>query len=186
MKKEKLILCDCDEVLSDCVNPLLDIVFQLTGERYKKDDMTKWDVLESIRRPDLSAAFHALCSKPGFCESFPILPGAQEGFEMIDALGTVIIVTSPMSVPSWTYERTRWLDKHFSIPKNRIIHTVGKEFIAGDCLIDDKVDNLIKWKKRHPTSLAILWEAPYNRMDQSPLFVKASTWNEVVDAINSL
>ncbi len=181
-----MILCDSDEVLSDCCNPILDVVFELTGIRYKKEDLTKWDILESIQRPDLSHAVQAACSRPGFVEGFELLPEAQEGIRRLSELGTVVIVTSPMSVPNWTYERTRWLERHFDIPRTRVIHTTGKEFVAGCCLIDDKPDNLFKWKRRNPRGAPILWEAPYNRSVDSDELIKASDWDTVVEAIRKM
>ncbi len=183
---EKVILCDSDEVLSDCCNPILNVVFELTGIRYQKEDLTKWDILESIGRPDLSAAVHAACSRPGFVESFELLPEAQEGIRRLSELGLVVIVTSPMSVPNWTYERTRWLDRHFDIPRTRVVHTTGKEFVAGCCLIDDKPDNLIKWKRRNPEGVPFLWEAPYNRKTDFPGLVRASKWDDVIDVLKRM
>lgn len=183
---DRVILCDSDEVLSDCVNPILNVVHSITGIRYRKEDLTKWDILESIGRPDLSAAVHAVCGQPGFVENFEILPGAKEGIRELTKLGTVVIVTSPMSVPNWTYERTRWLEKHFDIPRTRVVHTTGKEFVAGCCLIDDKADNLFKWKRRNPDGRAFLWEAPYNRSIDSPDLVKVSRWDQVVDVLKRM
>ncbi len=185
-RADRVILCDSDEVLSDCVNPMLDVVFELTGVRFKKEDLTKWDVLESVGRPDLSAAVHAICGQPGFVESFEVLPGAKEGIERLSRLGTVVIVTSPMTAPNWTYERTRWLERHFGIPRNRIVHTVCKEFVAGDCLIDDKPDNLFKWKARNLKGKAFLWEASYNRSVQSPELIKVSQWDQVIDVLERM
>jgi 5'(3')-deoxyribonucleotidase len=165
---------------------MLDVVFRLTGVRYKKEDLTKWDVLESIGRPDLSAAVHAMCGRPGYVESFEVLPGAQEGIERLSKLGTVVIVTSPMMTPNWAYERTRWLERHFGIPRNRIVHTVCKEFVAGDCLIDDKPDNLIKWHRRNPDGVPFMWDAPYNRNVDQPGLVKASTWDQIIDVLSQM
>ncbi len=183
---DRVILCDSDEVLSDCVNPILDIVHDITGIRYKKEDLTNWDVLESIGRKDLQEQVSARCSVPGFCEGFQLLPGAQEGIRRLSELGTVVIVTSPMSVPNWAYERTRWLQKHFGIPRTRVIHTTGKEFVSGCCLIDDKADNLFRWKARNPHGKAFLWEAPYNRFVQSSGLVKVSKWDEVIDVLSRM
>lgn len=183
---DRVILCDSDEVLSDCVNPMLDVVYDLTGIRYHKEDLTDWDVLDSIGRPDLSHAVQAICGQPGFVERFKLLPGAQDGIRRLSELGTVVIVTSPMTTPNWTYERTRWLEKHFDIPRSRVVHTNGKEFVAGCCLIDDKPDNLFKWKARNPDGLAFLWEAPYNRKVESPLLIKVSNWDEVIDVLKAM
>lgn len=183
---DRVILCDSDEVLSDCVNPILDVVHSLTGIKHDKANLTKWEVLESIGRLDLKEKIDHACSQPGFVENFAVLPGAQEGIRRLSELGTVVIVTSPMTVPHWAHERTRWLLKHFDIPRSRVIHTNGKEFVAGDCLIDDKPDNLVKWKRRNSEGIPFLWEAPYNRKTEFAGMIKVSKWDDIIDVLKQM
>lgn len=187
MRKDQIYLVDCDEVLADCVNPMLDELSQLVGKRYDKDDMPDWDILGSFGHSDLWPEMKKRVARPGFCSSFPILSGAQEGMKLLEKLpGTIVILTSPMNSPFWAVERTEWIKKNFGIPAERVIQTSGKEYVAGTCLVDDKQANVLKWKKRHPRGAAILWDAPYNKEFDSPIISKQSSWEELYEELRHL
>lgn len=187
LHEDDVYLVDCDEVLVDCVNPFLDELKVLCGERYLKEDMKSWDILGSFGHGHHWPALKKRVAREGFCSSFSLLPGAKEGLGMLQELpGTVVIVTSPMKTRHWTYERTEFISDHFGIPPERVIHTSGKEYVAGKCLIDDKVDNLLKWKRRNPRSVAFLWEAPYNIHVQHEHLSPVSSWEAVVETIKKL
>lgn len=186
MNHDNVYLVDCDEVLGDCVNPMLDELHAMMGKRFDKSSMDSWDILQSFGQAHLWPELKKRVAREGFCSNFPLLPGAVEGMRRLEELpGTVVVVTSPMDTPHWAFERTMWLKKHFGLNRERIIHTSGKEYVQGTCLVDDKVDNLLRWKARNPNGIAYLWPQPYNKNYDSHLITKVSSWNELIDDLKS-
>lgn len=187
MDQSDVYLVDCDEILADCVNPMLDVVQVIEGTRYLKKDMKSWDFLASFDKSHLWPELKKYASRPGFCRSFPVLPGAQEGFKQLEQLpGTVVVVTSPLDTPNWTMERSLWLKEHFGVEKDRIIYTSAKQYIAGKCLVDDKFTNVSKWRARNQSGVGFLWEAPYNIGMTGEGIIPVSSWEHVIEEIKKL
>jgi len=186
MKKLRILL-DCDGVLSDYCSGCFDLIEQHTGDRHTHEEVTHWDVFEVLGKGHLKPRLKEEQAKPGWCQSFPVIQGAKEFVQCLHEIGEVVIVTSPMSTPTWADDRRIWLDRHFGIPKGRIISTEGKQYVDGDVLIDDSDDNCHKWLAEYPNKLALLWEAPYNRnvdVSRSDI-VRVKNAGDVIKAINN-
>lgn len=157
------VLLDVDGVLADFLTPAVVILRRLTGKPYRPEDFHTWDLFETVGS-EWEKPFFRECNRPGFAASLDPYPGAREGVLALRAVSELYIVTSPAHhSATWTYERERWLEKHFDIPPNRVVHTSAKYLCRGDLFIDDRPLNVEKWAAEHPTGKAILWDAPYNR-----------------------
>lgn len=179
--KRKRILLDCDGVLADYCTACFDLIEQHTGDRHTHDEVTHWDLFTTVGKGHLKHILKETAAKGGWCLGFPMYPGSQDAVKRLEGLGELVIVTSPMTTPFWAYERTVWLEQHFGIPKARIVHTEGKQFVKGDVLIDDADDNCVKWHKEYPDALSLLWDAPYNRdVDLTGTgVVRVTGWDDV-------
>jgi 5'(3')-deoxyribonucleotidase len=163
-----IILLDCDGVLADFSGALLDVVNKEDapeGKVFTRNDLSRWDVAGCLhlRRDRLSS----ILSREGFVVGMAPLPGAQKAVYELCVIGTVYIVTTPFhSSPTWAYERTEWLSRHFGIHAERVIHTAAKELVRGDLFVDDKPSHILSWQQSNKDGVSILWEATWNSKDR--------------------
>jgi len=184
MQPEEVLL-DVDGVLCDFIPPCLDIIYELTGQRFTNDEFDMWDVIAHLRQrlghQVMNAVAHRIKAE-GFCLSLPLLPGAQEGVEKLRSVaGRLHIVTSPWDGPHWEAERVEWLRKHFGFKRRDIIQTHSKDIIDGDIIIDDKITTLKKWVDRRPHKHAVLWHTPHNRFDADPRIQRHANWDQLIE-----
>ena len=185
MKKQRFLI-DCDGVLADFCVACFDLIERHTGDRHTMAEVHHWDVFEALGKGHLKHLLTEEIVKGGWCLGFPVCPGALAGVKALQEIGDVVIVTAPMSTPCWAYERTVWLEQHFGIQKDEIIHTSGKKYVSGDVFIDDSDDNCSKWHAEHPRATTILWDAPYNV--NAPIagtgIRRAKNWADVIALVN--
>lgn len=178
-----VVLLDCDGVLADFTGAYLDLVYEFTGERFAHADVTHFKIADaaffkdvSTRHPNLRFSIDQhITQSPTFCRNLAVLPGSQAAVERIRKTGArVYCVTSPWhSSPYWQYERTKWLSEHFGFKPSEVVSTNDKRIVAGDILVDDKLDNLTDWHH----GLPLLWDAPYN---QYPTHIaRVTDWEQV-------
>lgn len=188
MKRTRVLL-DCDGILADFCSACFDLIEHHTGDRHTHEEVTHWDLFTILGKPHLKKAMKERAGSGGWCSEFLTYAGAQDAVKELEKTCEIVIVTSPMSVPNWAYERELWLTKHFGIPKGRIVQTEGKQYVAGNILIDDADENCIKWADEYPNSVSLLWDAPYNRSvdlgNRSNLF-RVSSWEEVKEHVRLL
>lgn len=180
------VLLDCDGILADYCQACFDMIKPVTGVTHTLDQVTHWDLFDVLGYAEMLPVFRSLQEERGWCSSFPVYAGAQDAVKALQEKHEVVIVTSPMTAPTWTYERTQWLKQHFGIPKDRIIHTAGKHYVEGDVLVDDSVDHCRSWKAAHPHGMALLWDRPYNQEPPTSLVSRVSSWRDVDAHLESL
>ncbi len=173
------VLLDCDGVLGDFTSEVVrfcNLYARKTGEpEIRLEDVTDFDILECLGFSEFQDQLDQHLAATNYCARMPVLPGSQAFVEKIRTMGhEVVIVTSPYSaVPNWGTERTRWLWRHFGVHADDVILAKRKDRIAGDVLVDDKLDNLRGFRDR-----GILFDQPWNR-DNAGAF-RAKTYQDVV------
>jgi 5'(3')-deoxyribonucleotidase len=178
MLEKKRVLVDCDGVLGDFATAALDLIEERTGDRHSHEELVKWNVFKAVDKKHLEHILQDAVEHEGFCLKLRPLPGAKQLMKVLEERYEVFIVTSPFLAREWVYERTRWLEGHFNIPADRIVHTKSKEVVYGEALIDDSGKNLRTWAKAWPDKLPILYDALYNQGDTE--FQRAKDWQDVV------
>lgn len=173
-------LLDTDGVLGNFHEPCLDLINEIGGTKFTLDDLKEWDLFNALGvDKDVKAEVYRRMKEPGWCTNLPVYPGAVEGVAKLRAVADVYIVTSPMNGPTWTSERDEWLYRHFGFKTKQIIHTSAKYVCAGDALIDDKIENLVKWKSGHPKGLAIRWLVPQYKSQVYSDGPTTADWDEI-------
>ncbi len=183
------VLLDVDGVLADFVSGYLEIVRHITGRDYKPEQVTQFDIELSLGlTPDEGRACKRMLGESrGFCESLDVYPESQEGVDALQMVADVYIVTAPWnSCATWTHEREAWLKKHFGIRPDHVIHTSAKYVCAGDFLVDDKVSACLKWQREHPSSLAVIWDTPHNRLGGYDGGVRTRDWSALRRIVRQL
>lgn len=183
--RKRTILLDCDGILSDFVSPALELVYNHTGDRHYVSEIVQWDVFAAIGKKQHEHILDKAVKESAFCSNLPVMFGAQEAVESLRQLGEVYIVTSPYHAPSWVYERTLWLEKHFGFTRKQIVNTPAKHLVMGDVLVDDSEKNLKDWKETNPDGLAILWDSPWNRHVDHVGVRRLYDWDSVVETIKA-
>lgn len=182
----KRVLLDCDGVLSDFLTRALEVLGAAESVTYTAKQVTDFNICEALGIPHRWETLREACGSVGFVEGLDVIPGSVEAVNKIRENAEVFVVTSPMSVPNWAYERSIWLEKKFDFKKSHIVQTEAKHVIEGDYLVDDKVENVVSWAQSHPNGLGIIFDAPYNRsyIPVCTNISRAFGWADVVTLVN--
>ena len=158
------VLVDCDGVLADLVGPWLDVLDEVHGIRASYDEVTDFEFGRCVCTPEQAEAVWAhIDATPGWGLRLPALPHVAAGLRHLRSWANrVVCVTSPHVSGSWVVDRYRWLFQR-GFHRRDIVLASDKSLVAGDALIDDKVDNLREWVKAWPYGEAVTIEHPYNR-----------------------
>jgi len=176
MKKLR-ILIDCDGVLSNYVQEVIKFINRETSTIISMEDITAWDPFEQHGFQHLKEKFENEYFVPGSCLNMDPFPHAKESVPKLKQFGEILIVTAPeLTVPTWDYERRKWLQNHFDIHHSHVIFASAKHAVQGDIFIDDRPDNVENWQLHHHGK-ALLWDAPYNR--DNKFLHRISSWQEV-------
>lgn len=161
-----IVLLDCDGVMADFVTAALDVVHDLTGERYPTEAVTTWEIFESIGDRALAERCYGAMNAPGFClERIRPYPGAAEAVGALREVADVFVVTAPFRTAHWIHERTTWLERHLGFAASQVIFARHKHVVRGDVFVDDKPDHVRAWDRgrRGCDGRGFLWDQIYNR-----------------------
>jgi 5'(3')-deoxyribonucleotidase len=170
------VLCDVDGVLAQWKTVfkyhLSQVDFHIDGINWVSPDLP----LTTAQR---SYAWHKMYERDVALNLDPF-PNAIKGLKRIMEIADVYFVTAQVEKsPTWCYDRTNWLIKHFGEEQgNKIILTHHKEICSGDVLIDDKEYNIKAWKEEHPDGLAVLWDHPHN-WGQDTVGIRCKEWSDL-------
>jgi 5'(3')-deoxyribonucleotidase len=154
---------------------------------FRHDQVTDFNICDALGVPGMWPVLRDACGSKGFVEGLDTMPGSEDGIAVLRAMAEVFVVTSPMSVPNWAFERGNWLGKKFDFPKDRIVQTEAKFVIEGDILVDDKIENVLDWAKAHPEGLGIIFHATYNKnyIPEVTNISRAFGWKDVITLCQS-
>jgi len=181
-----VVVLDCDGILCDFVGAALDFVERQTGTRPAREDIRTWHIFDSVGDPAIRDAFNVHAGRPGFCECLAPFEEALEGFPALASVAEVHIATSPWDSPTWMWERTNWLNKHFGVPASHVHHERIKCLTRGDFFVDDHPNHVRDWIYRGHVSdpgIGLLWDTPHNRLDGG--FQRVSSWNELTELVTT-
>lgn len=159
------ILVDLDDTLVDMMTKAVYYYNGATGEDLQLEDIKEWAL--SGRRPD----FEKIWRIPGFFADLPFMDHeAQSVLYNLKMRGHEIVICS--AIPTWESPRDKysWCHTHLRIPgiidsMDQVIFARNKSYIEGECMVDDKPDNLEG--RRFPILFARPWNNaayPYPRL----------------------
>ena len=171
MKHKKRILIDIDDVCAQFRLAYLQTLFFLFGIKCDvKDAMAIYDIDKMF---DLAPKQHAQLWKtingPGWAGTLEPMPGAVKHIKELARYFEVSFVSKNLKTsPTWVYDRTLWLKKHFGQELADNYHATGQKYaVDANWLIEDRVDHVEKWladRKEHSKRnfKALLFAWPYN------------------------
>lgn len=171
MKHKKRVLIDIDDVCAQFRLGYLRTLYALFGIQCNVEDaMALYDIDKMF---DLTPEQHALLWKtingPGWCGHLEPMPGAVEHIKELARYYEVSFVSKNLKTsPTWVYDRTRWLKRHFGQELADNYHATGQKYaVDANWLVEDRVDHVEKWledrrlhSKRNYQALLFAW--PYN------------------------
>lgn len=166
-KVEKLrIGVDVDGVVGNYTQLYLNAVRAATSLSIPRDwAPPQWDLDKALGlTKEQKLAAYKLMDLPGVASSMAVYPGSVEGIKKLSAVADVFFVTSPLlSSPTWCFDRTAWLEKHFGKELADSVHyTRHKYTFAADLFVDDKPSHCEEWTAAWPEGKALLWTTNYS------------------------
>ena len=179
--QKKVILVDMDGVLADQHLGFLYILerdYPDIFATYKGDD-TEYEFERNFPE-EHHAIIKSLRNQEGFFRDLPVIPGAKEALEEMQATEhEVYICTAPI----WEYrycipEKFAWVEEHLGREwVMRILTARDKTIVLGDVLIDDKPGVA---GKHTPKWEHILFDRSYNRHVTDKRRLDWSNWKSVI------
>lgn len=159
------ILVDMDGIVTDTLPAWLDRIYDTTGVRAKVSDITKWNLDENPPLDTLAKGIMTgLLNEKGFNLSLPQMADACHYLHQLHNIGHEIVIVTARYGTNCRPETVQWIkDMMPWLPEDRIKFSYHKHTIDGDMLIDDKAENLIKYREHHPKALLVTIDYPYNQ-----------------------
>lgn len=158
-------LIDVDGVCADFVNHLLGEI----NSKLSAEDVVDWNIFDYFDEEEERCARRAL-AHPDFWSNIPAIGGARPVVEELRRRGhQVYFVTSPYwSCREWGTVRLEWLAKHFMADPRDVVIATRKYLVGGDVFIDDKPENVERWRAQHRGKLGVIFDQPYNKHVPGP------------------
>ena len=183
MFKLPITLLDADGIMADFNQAAIDFINQRTGREYSIDDVTEWDVFESLGHKDLEPALDAAINLDEFCLNISVYPEVKDALKELRSLSTVICVTAPHHADLWPGHRSRWLETNLGFDRDHRAHIHSKFLVYGNVFVDDSGRNVSLWKKWHADGDALMWDKTYNKHHVDSEIIRISSWNEVIQCV---
>lgn len=159
-----LFLLDVDGVIADFQSAVQRCIVEVCPD--EKLDLSVWDFTKTLSST-ARAHYVKRSATRDFCAGIAPYRGAKTAIRKLRSLCDVVAVTSPLKhSPEWTHAREDWLMLHFGI--DEVVHTKHKQYVVGDFLLDDKVENVDSWYKmwrgahNDGHQRGLIWAQPYN------------------------
>lgn len=179
-----IIYIDMDNVIAECNARWLEIISREYGFDIVKEDMREYNFDNVIPDAYMKHVFQ-IPRRRRFLLGLDPIPGAQEAVLELSRDHELYFVTTPLMDSLYAHwEKARWLMLYFGIGEEYIIFTHHKHLLRGDVLIDDKLENLEKFK-----GYRIVFDQPWNRCFNGlkPFSARRCvTWEGVLKIINTL
>lgn len=159
MKKLKISL-DQDGVLADLTKQIVSHLNRYHGENLTPEDINQWSIHKCCEKTDAKNVYKYF-NEPGFFRHLePIGTCQQFVTKLIEDGHDVCIVTACEEGHACKRE---WLKNHIpALDQNNIIFTHRKDRVFANVFVDDRIENLEKFKAAWPGETAICFEQPYN------------------------
>jgi 5'(3')-deoxyribonucleotidase len=156
-----------------------------------EDTHSAWDVESAMGlTPAEQAAIWQQVNTSSFAAQLEPVTGSVQAIKRIAKRYEVGFVTKPLkSSPTWTYDRKKWLKKHFGQLGENVVSTALKGWVDGDYLIEDRLPMAQQWVEQrllrgHPriTPIGIIYAWPYNELPEVyHNLVRFSDWESILD-----
>lgn len=178
-----IIAIDCDNVLNNLQETIINIFNERYGASYTMDDFKKYNISECINKED-AIKMLALYSEPGIYDSVYPLSDAQTVVQKLIRMGheVYVVTDSPVSIFE---EKVHWIKYYFpDIDDAHIICMKHKWLLKCDIMIDDNMDNLLGGY--HYDRVCV--DCPWNRHMRDEVYgvYRVSDLTQMLDIVNKI
>ena len=177
------IMVDCDNVICNLQEVVVELFNQRYGTSYTLEDFTKYGVEECIPEDD-AKKMQAMYAEPGIYDNVKPLPGAQKVLQkFIDYGFQVYIVTDAVAD---TYgEKVAWIKRYFSfIDDAHIVCMKHKWLFKCEVMIEDKWENLVAGHHYE----RVCMNFPWNQSTKDDIYgiYRCNKWDEILDVVTEI
>lgn len=186
------LLIDIDDVSAMFRYRFMQLVNEIHGTNLRYENCQGyWEVSKAMGLTERQAApvWRAVNSN-GFAQTLEPMPGVQEAVERLAQHYEVMFVTKPLrSSPTWVYDRTHWVKKHFGVALSKNIHSTGAKYaVDGNVLIEDTPSHAVAWladriEHSRRNCYAVLYAWPYNEDQGQHSFPRFPDWPAITNHI---
>ncbi len=161
-----VLLLDQDGILADTNAFLIDRLNIRHKLNLKQSDHDRLFGDHTCLTPEVTRPMVAACfNQRGFFRDLPPIKDAIQSVNKLAEHYDIYVVTTPWVHNIYCYsEKAAWIKEHLPFLEKKVVQTVCKEVVHGHVLVDDKMNNLQKWRERWPTgvgaSLKYHWTDP--------------------------
>jgi 5'(3')-deoxyribonucleotidase len=180
MKKIKPeILIDCDGVMGDTIQHVLNLIDEKLGLKFSIEDVTDHQIFKALGIPEHEHIWDKAIEYDEHCLKIPVFAEAKNAIIELREFAEVFCITAPHVVKPWMHHREQWLIENMGFERSHIMQIKSKYMVPGDMFIDDRQENVESWHARHQDKLAILFETPYNHLVDG--VIRTRDWNKIVE-----
>lgn len=186
------VLLDVDGVIADFRHLYVKCCNEANGTNFTAEQTgLEWDFAVSlgISKKQQRRTWDKI-NEAGVANTMELLRDAHLGVRTLlhDPRVRVQFVTSQCpNSPTWCYDRIQWLSRVFGIEAvKHVTYTHSKELVRGNVFVDDKPQNVLKWKQafKGPDHVGILWDpdfdgSGFDRCRRLIDFMWTSSWDDV-------
>jgi 5'-nucleotidase len=187
MKRKLRILVDMDNTIVDYSTPMAKALQDKHPEFPHPITVDNWS-RHIDEQPHLKKAQERIQSQPKFFLDFEEIDCALDALREMEEEGhSVFIVSSPsVNNPTCHSDKSTWLWRHLGEKwARRLVLTKDKTIVAGDVLIDDRLD--INGDEKEPTWKHIVFAQPYNvdleGKDSRCFLHQWSNWKNIIEKV---
>lgn len=178
-----VIVCDCDNVLNNLQETVVNLFNERYGSNYTLEDFKTYDVANSLPYND-AVTMKEMYSECGLFDLVKPYQDAQYGLERLINDGHQVYLATDH--PPITYdEKVGWIKKYFPyIDESHIICIKHKHLLKSDIMIEDCAENLLA--KTHYER--ILADYPWNRHVKDWVYGihRCYCWDDILGAVNKI
>lgn len=193
---KKRIAFDVDGVVANFTQKYLKDLNRIlsipAGQGYTTEDLTGWGIDKNLEL-DLTTKrlLRDLVNRPNWCRGlWPMHLTEMSILLQRSDLDIYFVTSSWKTSPTWDFDRAKWLYDNFLVERDKIVFTSAKHTVSADIFVDDRPENVIKWKEHNPEGVAVLWGlAPCYEHSKAPeipgILTQTGTFEDFVkDVVN--
>lgn len=177
-----VIVCDCDNVLCNLQEVVVNLFNERYGTNYTLNDFTEYDIMNILSTED-AMKMKDIYGESGLYNLVRPLPGAQDGLQKLIHDGHMVYIVTD-AIPGTYGEKVDFIHRYFPfINDEYIVSMKHKHMLRCDIMIEDNLANLIA----KPYYERICLNYPWNQCNDWVYNIhRCYNWEDVVSVVHKI
>lgn len=179
-----MVICiDCDNVLCNLQEVVVNIFNERYGTHYTLNDFTEYDIMNILPTAE-AVKMKNIYGESGLYDLVKPLPGAQNAIQRLVNMGHKVYIATD-AIPETYGEKVEFIQRYFPcVSAENIVAIKHKHLLRCDVLIEDNLDNLLAGQ--HYSRCLMNW--PWNQSNKDWIYgiERCYGWDDVLAAINKI